>query len=359
MYAYNLFRSTGPDGLSCAVPEARSVPPFVVGPHWRFEGRLDSPRAMPLGFDKRAADTVCDSTGFICLPASRRVLATGTIGFSSENRVSGIKSARRGSFSHVVGSTLISGVECHLLWARLRPAASHRRFAVTSSFSLIWTITAAATLLQAGNGLLQALMPLRMQAEGLPISAIGIVAAAYGLGFSSGCFLAPLFIRHVGYIRAFASLAAIVSVLVLAMTQAHSTLAWALLARGLGHDLRVHLYGDGRLDQRPRELVSSGPDALDLHDVHEDRPDAVAAWHRFRQYPDRWTLSGGERGALALALANRGDVHGRAAAAAHRDDQGSGTLRCRAVRGHRGLRGRPDQRPGDCDYAGFRRQHRA
>ncbi|MBL0403866.1 MFS transporter [Microvirga aerilata] len=101
-----------------------------------------------------------------------------------------------------------------------------------SSLALIWTITAATTLLQAGNGLLQALMPLRMQAEGLSVSSIGVVAAAYGLGFSTGCFLAPSFIRHVGYIRAFASLAAMVSVLVLAMTQAHSTLAWILL-RGL------------------------------------------------------------------------------------------------------------------------------
>ena len=68
----------------------------------------------------------------------------------------------------------------------------------------------------------------------MPISAIGIVAAAYGLGFSSGCFLAPLFIRHVGYIRAFASIAAIAAVLVLAMTQAHSTLAWALLRAASG-----------------------------------------------------------------------------------------------------------------------------
>jgi len=103
---------------------------------------------------------------------------------------------------------------------------------VNSSLALIWTITAATTLLQAANGLLQALMPLRMQAEGLSVSAIGIVAAAYGFGFSTGCFLAPAFIRHVGYIRAFASLAAMVAVLVLAMTQAHSTLAWVLL-RGL------------------------------------------------------------------------------------------------------------------------------
>ena len=103
---------------------------------------------------------------------------------------------------------------------------------MNSSLALIWTITAATTLLQAGNGLLQALMPLRMQVEGLSVSAIGIVAAAYGLGFSTGCFLAPAFIRHVGYIRAFASLAAMVAVLVLAMTQAHSTSAWVVL-RGL------------------------------------------------------------------------------------------------------------------------------
>lgn len=93
-------------------------------------------------------------------------------------------------------------------------------------------MTAATTLLQAGNGLLQAVMPLRMQAEGLSVTAIGIVAATYGLGFSTGCFLAPAFIRHVGYIRAFASLAAMVAVLVLGMTQAHSTLAWVIL-RGL------------------------------------------------------------------------------------------------------------------------------
>ncbi|MDQ4135205.1 MAG: MFS transporter [Pseudomonadota bacterium] len=103
---------------------------------------------------------------------------------------------------------------------------------MTSSLSLIWAVTAATTLLQAGNGLLQVLMPLRMQAEGFPVSAIGLVAAAYGLGFSTGCFLAPAFIRHVGYIRAFACLAAITGATVLAMTQAHSTPAWILL-RGL------------------------------------------------------------------------------------------------------------------------------
>ena len=44
-----------------------------------------------------------------------------------------------------------------------------------SSLALIWAVTAATTLLQAGNGLLQVLMPLRMQAEGFSVSAIGVV----------------------------------------------------------------------------------------------------------------------------------------------------------------------------------------
>jgi hypothetical protein len=54
MYSYNLFRSTKPDGLVCAVPEERSVPSFVTEPNWQFGGRLESQEA-PLGFDRKAA----------------------------------------------------------------------------------------------------------------------------------------------------------------------------------------------------------------------------------------------------------------------------------------------------------------
>lgn len=94
-------------------------------------------------------------------------------------------------------------------------------------------------------------MPLRMQAEGLSISAIGIVAAAYGLGFSAGCVLAPAFIRHVGYIRAFASLAAIAAVMALVMTQAHSTLAWMILRGLMGVTLACVFTGtDGWISAR-------------------------------------------------------------------------------------------------------------
>jgi MFS family permease len=98
-----------------------------------------------------------------------------------------------------------------------------------ATLALIWTITAAGTLLQAANGLLQALLPLRMQAQGLSIEAIGAVATAYGIGFAAGCLIAPAFVRRVGHIRAFATLAAIVAVLALAFTQARGAPSWFVL----------------------------------------------------------------------------------------------------------------------------------
>lgn len=54
MSAYNLFQNTKLEGLVCAVPEERTVPPFVVEPNWRFGGQVRSQDA-PLGFDRKAA----------------------------------------------------------------------------------------------------------------------------------------------------------------------------------------------------------------------------------------------------------------------------------------------------------------
>lgn len=98
-----------------------------------------------------------------------------------------------------------------------------------SPAAAIATITAAAFLLQAANGLLQALLPLRMQADGLTLTEIGLVAAGYGIGFALGCMLAPLLVRTVGHIRAYASLAAVAACIVLAFEIAQSPLLWIVL----------------------------------------------------------------------------------------------------------------------------------
>ena len=107
------------------------------------------------------------------------------------------------------------------------PAGSHP--GLGSALALIWSITAGATFLQIGNGLLQILLPLRMEWTGISIAQIGLVASAYGFGFAAGCIGTPLLVRRVGHIRAFASLAAIAAVVALAFTQAEGLVAWILL----------------------------------------------------------------------------------------------------------------------------------
>lgn len=104
-----------------------------------------------------------------------------------------------------------------------------QRSGVLAAFGLIWAITAGATLIQVANGLLQILLPLRMESAGIPISGIGWVASAYGLGFAVGCLGAPALVRRVGHIRAFASMAAIACVVVLAFTRAESLWEWIAL----------------------------------------------------------------------------------------------------------------------------------
>ncbi|NIX77871.1 hypothetical protein [Microvirga terricola] len=72
MCAYNLFRSNRADGLLCAVPEERSVPPFVTGPRWTFDGRVDGDRSAPLGFDGKAAEAGVRFNGFYLFAGFRK-----------------------------------------------------------------------------------------------------------------------------------------------------------------------------------------------------------------------------------------------------------------------------------------------
>lgn len=88
----------------------------------------------------------------------------------------------------------------------------------------------AVMLLQLGNGLLTALLPLRMQADGLSATAIGLVAGAYGFGFIGGCLAVPGIVRRLGHRRSFAMLAAVVGPVAVAFTLAHdSVVAWVAL----------------------------------------------------------------------------------------------------------------------------------
>ncbi|MGY2047260.1 hypothetical protein [Methylobacterium sp. JK268] len=64
MRCYNLFRLTDPNGLTCAVPEDYTVPSFVTGKRWVFDGKLDGSGRRPRGFDTDAAATAVRFNGF-------------------------------------------------------------------------------------------------------------------------------------------------------------------------------------------------------------------------------------------------------------------------------------------------------
>jgi len=68
MAAYNLFRSMGTEAFYCAVPEHRSVPPFLHGPSWEFSGKVAEGAGRPLGFNRRAAEAGARFNGFHLFP---------------------------------------------------------------------------------------------------------------------------------------------------------------------------------------------------------------------------------------------------------------------------------------------------
>jgi hypothetical protein len=72
MQPLNLFRSRGPNGLFCAVPEERSVPAFLTGQKWVFRGRLEGGEDAPFGFDPKAAAAGVRFNGFYLFSAFDR-----------------------------------------------------------------------------------------------------------------------------------------------------------------------------------------------------------------------------------------------------------------------------------------------
>ncbi len=77
-----------------------------------------------------------------------------------------------------------------------------------------------------GNGLLGVLLPVRALAQSYSAFDIGVLGAAYYLGFGAGCILAPFAVRRVGHIRTFAALTSIACVMTLVHGMFDSRVAW-------------------------------------------------------------------------------------------------------------------------------------
>ena len=106
--------------------------------------------------------------------------------------------------------------------------------ALASHIVPILALLFSTGFLLAGNGLHSLLLPLRGAAEGFTTADIGLIGTGWAVGFVLGCITAPVVVRRVGHIRAFACSAACAAIIVLLNGLFIHPLAWILLRVGSG-----------------------------------------------------------------------------------------------------------------------------
>jgi MFS family permease len=98
-----------------------------------------------------------------------------------------------------------------------------------STISSIYSLLLSIAILLLGSGLLGTTLSIRAGMEAFPQGIIGIIMAAFFLGYVIGSYLCPRLISRVGHIRAFAVLAAFGSVSVIIHGLVIDPLVWWLL----------------------------------------------------------------------------------------------------------------------------------
>ncbi|UXT48511.1 MFS transporter [Agrobacterium tumefaciens] len=91
-----------------------------------------------------------------------------------------------------------------------------------------------AGILIGGNGLQGTYIALRGISEGFSASTIGLISAAYSVGFALGCISVTQLMRRIGHIRTFATMAAVASAASIAMPLVIHPLFWMLMRFVIG-----------------------------------------------------------------------------------------------------------------------------
>ncbi len=98
----------------------------------------------------------------------------------------------------------------------------------------ILALLLSTAFLLAGNGMHGLLLPLRGTAEGFTTAELGMIGTGWASGFVLGCLTAPIVVRRVGHIRAFACSAGCAAIIILLNGIFVVPLAWILLRAGSG-----------------------------------------------------------------------------------------------------------------------------
>ncbi len=110
------------------------------------------------------------------------------------------------------------------------------------SFATVAPIAAllfSIAFLLMGNGLQNMLLPVRAHAESFTTLDIGILGAAYFLGFGIGCFAGPNVVCRVGHVRTFAAMVSLASALGLAHAMVVAPAVWWVCRALSGFSLAV------------------------------------------------------------------------------------------------------------------------
>lgn len=97
-----------------------------------------------------------------------------------------------------------------------------------SVIATLFALLLSVFLLVAGNGLHGTLISVRARIEGFSLLDVGLIGAAYFVGFLLGCLWAGKLIRRVGHIRTFAILAAIAAQVALIQSFFITPIPWFL-----------------------------------------------------------------------------------------------------------------------------------
>ena len=99
---------------------------------------------------------------------------------------------------------------------------------MNQTFASIAALLLSAAFLLTGHGLQVALLPVRAHLENFATLEVGILGAAYFLGFAAGCLIGTRIIRRVGHIRTFAAMVCLASTMALAHAMFAAPALWWL-----------------------------------------------------------------------------------------------------------------------------------
>jgi MFS family permease len=110
-----------------------------------------------------------------------------------------------------------------------------------SVLSNLASLLSASFFVHGSNSAITTMIGITIAISGGRQSDVAMIAACYSLGFITGCFLAPIQIRRVGLIRAFAAATAAMTIAIVALDITGGVVAWSVLRFLMGLSIAIVL----------------------------------------------------------------------------------------------------------------------